>query len=642
MRASNALLLSFVVAFIVVPSRAGKRTLILQSPAVSTETNDTIAGSPLIATVPNNALNTFATLAAFRFNTFDLSRQAIISHAAFELAAPANTGSLGNCSIRIAFATANASTVLTTADRDLTARGTEVYWKPSDFGSLEVQTYATPSLRRALRAFLKQDNWNPGDSILILLGDGDDAAERSGNYRSFYTGQSGSTSPQFKIQYIELKASHPELESFRKACNWFASEAGVAFVGAAGRETAIGLKALSKKSHADLFGGPRSSKRVRQELITEFDDWCLSSKQVAVKACSMPPGSPEYSNFVIAARIMRAYAVPHHMNVLRFLGLCWDSETLMVVTEFCSRGSLQHVLRNARPSQGQDSPHLNLLDRIKMAADVARGMAYLANQEFVHRDLCARNCLVHENMTAKISGFDASTMVNQSPMDMQNGQNILNVRWMAPQVLTEARFSNKSDVWSFGVLLFECMTFASKPYADLSNGDVCHQRGFKLTRSAWGTGMSSYRIMRSCWHMGPSSRPDFEDLLSALSEELRGFQERGIQAEDFQDAGDHRLSQASSRSGSKPKLVPRPSQFIMSHSSTNVHPSLMQAQAMSRAHSKQSLVSQHGHGRSLRSAHSTHSNSTTMTAIHHGGSELADLSESPIPEQLLNKVRNKI
>eukprot|EP00730_Choanoeca_flexa_P014648 TRINITY_DN6484_c0_g1_i2.p1 TRINITY_DN6484_c0_g1~~TRINITY_DN6484_c0_g1_i2.p1 ORF type:complete len:583 (+),score=112.06 TRINITY_DN6484_c0_g1_i2:182-1750(+) len=307
----------------------------------------------------------------------------------------------------------------------------------------------------------------------------------------------------------------------------------------------------------------------------------------------MAEGRREYNDFINSARVQVLYAVPHHINVVRFLGIVSRSNPLMVATELCSHGDLQSLLRSSRPDRPDGEGRLTICDCLKMAADVARGMAYLSNQDFVHRDLCARNCLVHDNLTVKISGFDSSFTMEGSPNEIKNGHITMNVRWMSPQVISDGDYTTKSDVWSYGILLFECVTFAGKPYPNLSNQQVCDEvvRGHTMAMPDHCP-HSIYRIMRRCWHIGPQSRPDFEDLLGMTSEELRRAKEGRL--DEYSRNGSstslvpsRRTSVGTGRRPSQlssvqhpPRKAPRPSQVMRENPAARSSPNMLQAQLL--------------------------------------------------------------
>lgn len=196
------------------------------------------------------------------------------------------------------------------------------------------------------------------------------------------------------------------------------------------------------------------------------------STQVAVKMCEGPyVTTKDKEDFVAEGELMKELTYPPHPNVVRLLGVCSTAEPLCMVIEYMELGDMKSLLRESRPTM--DSPgQISLDDRLRLAADVARGMHFLSATGFVHRDLAARNVLVDGNLVAKISDFGLSRALQNSDYYRKSGQALLPVRWMAPESLAQGKFSTDSDVWSFGVMLWEVVTFAALPYPGRSNKTV--------------------------------------------------------------------------------------------------------------------------------------------------------------------------
>eukprot|EP00045_Choanoeca_perplexa_P008212 m.75374 g.75374 ORF g.75374 m.75374 type:complete len:885 (+) comp14402_c0_seq1:85-2739(+) len=648
-------------------ANADLQTLIVQGPAVSYEVTSTVVNSPLLVSLPvDDDSPTDEAIAAFRYSELKLPKSAIIAEALLTVTSVSSTTSKGDVRIRIGIAKpGDSATVLTTANNDLSTRAYldngSIFWAPPDFPDSESLAYTLPGMRDQFRALLQHANWSGGDPFVLLMSlPEDDSTIGGSNFRSLYTGRGGTTGPVLTISYTTVVSSHSQLGNFETLCSRLAGTSGLAFFGTwiiatviciavaamtyfrgdnyGGRATAVGLRAVSSKSAAKLNPSLFGQMKRQQTKMRDFFDWELASKQVvlgpeigrgrygyiyqamglhirefdrvevAVRMCDLPEGRRERGDFIDTARLMMLYAVPHHINVVRFLGIVSQSTPVLAVTELCSHGSLQSVLRGARPDHDGGEARLSMVECLKMAADVARGMAYLSNQGFVHRDLCARNCLVHDNLTVKISGFDSSLILEGSPLVVKNGHMTMNVRWMSPQVISDGDYTTTSDVWSYGVLLFECVTFAAKPYPELSNQQVCEEvmRGHTMSLPP-SCPHAIYRIMRRCWHIGAHSRPDFEDLLGSTSDELRRAKEGRLG--EYSNAGSSSSLVSSRRpsvhdrnrrpSGLGPsrrgtdhgqipfnavqpgaKRVPRPSQIMRDNPNARISPNMMQAQLL--------------------------------------------------------------
>ena len=189
-----------------------------------------------------------------------------------------------------------------------------------------------------------------------------------------------------------------------------------------------------------------------------------------------------------------------------------------------SNGSLLDYLKG----DGSDTPFAILID---MGAQIASGMAYLEGKGYIHRDLAARNILVGENNICKVADFGLARLIEDNEYTAREGSKFP-IKWTAPEAAFFNRFSIKSDIWSFGILLSELCTKGRIPYPGMGNAEVIAQveRGYRMP-CPLGCPEPLYQIMLQCWNKNPESRPTF-DYLKATLEDYFVATEPG-----YQDAG---------------------------------------------------------------------------------------------------------
>ncbi|EPY88677.1 insulin receptor-related receptor [Camelus ferus] len=209
---------------------------------------------------------------------------------------------------------------------------------------------------------------------------------------------------------------------------------------------------------------------------------------------------------------------------VRLLGVVSQGQPTLVIMELMTRGDLKSHLRSLRP-EAENNPGLPrpaLGDMIQMAGEIADGMAYLAANKFVHRDLAARNCMVSQDFTVKIGDFGMTRDVYETDYYRKGGKGLLPVRWMAPESLKDGIFTTHSDVWSFGVVLWEIVTLAEQPYQGLSNEQVLKfvMDGGVLEEQK-SCPIQLQELMHRCWQQNPRLRPTFTHILDSIQEELR-------------------------------------------------------------------------------------------------------------------------
>ncbi|KAJ9594149.1 hypothetical protein L9F63_014405 [Diploptera punctata] len=232
----------------------------------------------------------------------------------------------------------------------------------------------------------------------------------------------------------------------------------------------------------------------------------------AVKTVDEKATARERIEFLNEASIMKSFTGGHH--VVRLFGVVSRGQPPLVIMELMSIGDLKSFLREAR----NEVPHRITLSRVLlMAAQIADGMAYLEANKFVHRDLAARNCMISKNYTVKIGDFGMTRDIYHSDYYRKGNKGLLPVRWMAPESLADGVFTNQSDVWSFGIVLWEIATLAEQPYQGLSNEQVLQYvlRGGLLDKPI-SCPEILYSLMLACWQKKPVHRPTFFNLVRVL------------------------------------------------------------------------------------------------------------------------------
>ena len=237
----------------------------------------------------------------------------------------------------------------------------------------------------------------------------------------------------------------------------------------------------------------------------------LWNGKFAVAIKELKPDVVPVSEFLREVAHMRLL---RHPNVVQVYGVCSQGEPLYVITELMRCGSLLEYLHS---TEGRS---LKLHHLIDIASQVVEGMAYLEEEDYVHHDLCAKNVLVGKSLVCKVADFGFVQIVDDDVRKSLTGSK-LRMKWTAPEVAMGNKASIKSDVWSFGVLLFEIITYGRLPYPDLSDEEIITklQQGYRMPQPKESSYMY-YNIMLKCWREEPENRPAFEALQWELEEFL--------------------------------------------------------------------------------------------------------------------------
>ena len=227
-------------------------------------------------------------------------------------------------------------------------------------------------------------------------------------------------------------------------------------------------------------------------------------------------------DFIEEAKLMFSF---DHPNILTIYGVCMEEMPYQIVFEYMDEGDLAHFLRKKSPlfclqTNSNDTPSLSKSQLLHICVQVVNGMKYLSSNHHIHRDLACRNCLIKSDLTVKIGDFGLSRNLYKKDyyrIQSQNAQ--LPVRWLAPESLIYGRFSIESDVWCFGVLMWEIFSFALRPYYALTNEQVIEAiRTGKVLEIPIDCPMEIYEIMKCCWSMDILDRPSFDELYDKLND----------------------------------------------------------------------------------------------------------------------------
>ncbi|XP_023153928.1 tyrosine-protein kinase ITK/TSK isoform X1 [Amphiprion ocellaris] len=228
-------------------------------------------------------------------------------------------------------------------------------------------------------------------------------------------------------------------------------------------------------------------------------------RKVAVKMIREECMSDE--DFKEEARVMMRLS---HCKLVQLYGVCTQHSPMWLLFEFMENGCLSDYLRARKGRLSQDT-------MLGMCVDVSEGMAYLESSNFIHRDLAARNCLVAKNNEVKVSDFGMTRFVLDDQYTSSQCSKFP-VKWSAPEVIRYCKFSSKSDVWSFGVLMWEVYNEGRLPYENRSNAEVVESlnAGLRLLKPRLASD-SVHLLMEWCWKEKPEDRPSFALLLHELA-----------------------------------------------------------------------------------------------------------------------------
>ena len=199
-----------------------------------------------------------------------------------------------------------------------------------------------------------------------------------------------------------------------------------------------------------------------------------------------------------------------HPNLVQLYALCSIEEPVFIITELMKHGSLLKYLCG----EGKSLKFPQLID---MAAQVAAGMAYLEERNIIHRNLAAKNVQVGEGILCKVANFERARVLDKDIYEDQKQKDFA-IKWTASEAVLYNRFSIKSDVWSFGIVLHEIITYGSAPYPGMTDYEVKQQirQGYRMPPSMGCPG-KLYNIMLNCWQVEPENRPTFDTLQQQLA-----------------------------------------------------------------------------------------------------------------------------
>ncbi|XP_062267186.1 tyrosine-protein kinase fynb isoform X7 [Platichthys flesus] len=243
-----------------------------------------------------------------------------------------------------------------------------------------------------------------------------------------------------------------------------------------------------------------------QQLVQHYSGTWNGTTKVAVK--TLKPGTMSPESFLEEAQIMKKL---RHDKLVQLYAVV-SEEPIYIVTEYMGKGSLLEFMKDG---EGRGLKLPNLVD---MAAQVAGGMAYIERMNYIHRDLRSANILVGDNLVCKIADFGLARLIEDNEYTARQGAKFP-IKWTAPEAALYGKFTIKSDVWSFGILLTELVTKGRVPYPGMNNREVLEQveRGYRMP-CPQDCPISMHELMLQCWKKDAEERPTFEYLQAFLED----------------------------------------------------------------------------------------------------------------------------
>ncbi|XP_074547050.1 muscle, skeletal receptor tyrosine-protein kinase [Halichoeres trimaculatus] len=252
-----------------------------------------------------------------------------------------------------------------------------------------------------------------------------------------------------------------------------------------------------------------------------------SFTMVAVKMLKEEASADMQNDFQREAALMAEF---DHPNIVRLLGVCAVGKPMCLMFEYMAHGDLNEFLRRRSPSQSvrtlsraslsgrsfsleMEAVSLSCPEQLSISKQIAAGMAYLSERKFVHRDLATRNCLVGEEMVVKIADFGLSRNIYSADYYKANENDAIPIRWMPPESIFYNRYTTESDVWAYGVVLWEIFSHGMQPYYGMGHEEVIYYvRDGHILSCPENCPLELYNLMRLCWSTHPSDRPSFSSI----------------------------------------------------------------------------------------------------------------------------------
>uniref|UniRef100_A0AAY4DW35 receptor protein-tyrosine kinase n=1 Tax=Denticeps clupeoides TaxID=299321 RepID=A0AAY4DW35_9TELE len=236
---------------------------------------------------------------------------------------------------------------------------------------------------------------------------------------------------------------------------------------------------------------------------------------VAIKTLKSGYTEKQRRDFLSEASIMGQF---DHPNIIHLEGVVTKSCPVMIITEFMENGSLDSFLR-------QNDGQFTVIQLVGMMRGIAAGMKYLCDMNYVHRDLAARNILVNSNLVCKVSDFGLSRFLEDDTSDPTYTSALggkIPIRWTAPEAIQYRKFTSSSDVWSYGIVMWEVMSYGERPYWDMSNQDVINaiEQDYRLP-PPMDCPNALHQLMLDCWQKDRNNRPKFSQIVNTLDKMIR-------------------------------------------------------------------------------------------------------------------------
>uniref|UniRef100_A0A8C7JUS2 receptor protein-tyrosine kinase n=1 Tax=Oncorhynchus kisutch TaxID=8019 RepID=A0A8C7JUS2_ONCKI len=236
---------------------------------------------------------------------------------------------------------------------------------------------------------------------------------------------------------------------------------------------------------------------------------------VAIKTLKVGYTERQRRDFLSEASIMGQF---DHPNIIHLEGVVTKSAPVMIITEFMENGSLDSFLR-------QNDGQFTVIQLVGMLRGIAAGMKYLNDMNYVHRDLAARNILVNSNLVCKVSDFGLSRFLEEDTSDPTYTSALggkIPIRWTAPEAIQYRKFTSSSDGWSYGIVMWEVMSYGERPYWDMSNQDVINaiEQDYRLP-PPMDCPSALHQLMLDCWQKDRNNRPKFSQIVNNLDKMIR-------------------------------------------------------------------------------------------------------------------------